>query len=99
MPEVGNPQTMRLRMLSEKCSSCILRPARDGRILLSPDRLKEFIDTAVETDSYVVCHSTLYREDVKPAICRGFADAYDTRALRMGRLLGFEEVPPPAVAS
>lgn len=92
MTEVGNRQTGRLRMLSEKCSTCIMRPANDGRINLRAGRLKEFIDSALDNDSYVVCHSTLYREDVKPAICRGFADAYDTRLLRVAWLLGFDEV-------
>lgn len=97
MTDVGNRQTLRLRMLSEKCSTCILRPASDGRIPLRAGRLKEFLDEALESESYVVCHSTLYRDDVKPAICRGFADSYDTRMLRMARVLGFEEVPPPVV--
>lgn len=99
MIEVGNPDTFRLRMLSERCSTCVMRPAGE-RIAIGNQRTREFIRTALESESYVVCHSTLYRDDVAPAICRGFADAYDTRALRMARaMLGFEEVSPPGAES
>jgi hypothetical protein len=46
-----------------------------------------------------VCHSTLptvASPGAEPAVCRGFADRYDTRDLRMIRTLwGFVEVQPP----
>jgi hypothetical protein len=96
--EVGDPTTYKLRILSERCATCILRPPGE-RIRLSNDRIREFVNDAIGRDSYIVCHSTLpgaAPDGVLPAICRGFADAYSTNALRMGeRLLGFVEVDPP----
>lgn len=80
------------------CPRCL----RLGGLKLTPGRLREFITAAVDAGSYVVCHSTLPAiapEGVEPAICRGFADRYDTPALRAIRSLwGFTEVPPPEVA-
>lgn len=99
MPEVGDPQTMKLRILRERCATCILGPVGE-RIPLSNERIRQFVGGAVARESYVVCHSTLpgiAPAGVLPAICRGFADAYSTNALRMAaRLLGFVEVDPPA---
>jgi hypothetical protein len=95
---VGDPETFKLRILRKMCSTCIMRPVGE-RIALSNARISEFVREAVRADSYVVCHSTLpvAGSDVQPAICRGFADRYDTNALRVGqRLLGFVEVDPPA---
>lgn len=96
MTFVGDTATGKTRLLSERCASCILRP---GGIDLDPGRLRQFLRDALARESYVVCHSTLPTvapEGVQPAVCRGFADRYDTRALRMIRALwGFVEVPPP----
>lgn len=96
MAFVGDRATGKTRLLSERCSTCILRP---GGIGLAPGRLRQFLAEALDRESYVVCHSTLPEvapEGVQPAVCRGFADRYDTRDLRMIRALwGFVEVPPP----
>ena len=100
--EVGDPETFKLRILRERCSTCILRPAGE-RIPLPSKRISGFIREAVENEAYVVCHSTLPAvapPGVLPAICRGFADTYSTNALRMGeRLCGFLEVDPPTTAA
>lgn len=67
---------------------------------LNPGRLRDLVAEAKAAGGYVVCHQTLpgvAPEGVCPAICRWFADTYDTQALQlMRRLWGFVEVPPPA---
>ena len=97
-PSVGDPVLGKTRLLSERCATCILRPAGE-RIALTNDRVRQFVQDTVAAGSYVVCHSTLPSTapgGAPPAVCRGFADRYDTRALRIIRTLwGFVEVPPP----
>jgi hypothetical protein len=92
---VGDDATGRTRILAARCKTCITRTAGE-RIDLSNERIAEFIRSAVAADSYVVCHATLpgqAPEGVAPAICRGFADAYDTGSLRViGDLWGFVEI-------
>lgn len=99
---VGDDVLRKTRILSRQCSTCIMRPAGE-RLALSNERITEFVRAALADEGYVVCHSTLpwvARAGVKPAVCRGFADAYDTRQLRLIRSLwGFVEVEPPAVTS
>jgi hypothetical protein len=84
------------RLLTEQCATCIFRP---GNLMhLRPGRLRELTRETVAGDGYIVCHSTLpgaAADDVKPAICRGFANRYSTNALRVFERLGFEDVPPP----
>ncbi|WP_238324053.1 hypothetical protein [Salinispora pacifica] len=66
---------------------------------LAEGRLHDLVTQAREDESFIVCHDTLpdYRfPEVKPAICRGFADRYSTQALQViERLFGFIEVNPP----
>lgn len=95
-PSVTDRATGQPRRLTEMCASCIMRAPSDGQIHLRAGRLRAFIAEVRAKDSYVVCHSTLYRADIGPAICRGYADRYDSNYLRvMGRLGGFLDVPPP----
>lgn len=99
--DVGDPILGKTRILAEKCKTCIMRPLAE-RIGLPNERIAEFIASARASGSYVVCHSTLpsvaTEPDVLPAVCRGFADAYDTRALAMIRTMwGFVEVPVPGL--
>lgn len=97
---VGDDILGKTRILSRQCSTCIMRPVGE-RIGLSNERITAFLRTAIADQTYVVCHSTLPSVapvGVLPAVCRGFADAYDTRQLRLIRSLwGFVEVPPPGV--
>ena len=86
----------RPRMCREMCDTCILRPGSTVTASLRPGRLRELINGARADESYVVCHSTFGEQ---PAICRGFADHYDTNSLRiMQRLGGFHEVDAPSKA-
>ena len=84
------------RRLTEMCATCIMRSPADGQIQLGSERVRAFITEVRDAGSYVVCHSTILRDDVQPAICRGFADRYGSNYLRiMERLGGFADVPPP----
>ncbi|WP_405098280.1 HAD domain-containing protein [Micromonospora sp. NBC_01412] len=94
---VGDPVLRKSRLLSRQCDTCIFRP---GNLMhLSEGRLRNLVAEALRDESFVICHDTLphYRNrDVKPAICRGFADRYSTQALQViERLFGFTEVDPP----
>ncbi len=92
---VGDPVTMKSRLLSRQCSTCIFRPGNPMH--LDEGRLKDMVRVAART--YVICHDTLPYADhpgVGPAICRGFYDRYNTNALQVIRLLfGFQECDPP----
>ena len=83
-----------VHVLAERCDTCVFRP---GNLMhLPPGRLAELVQGNVEADAALTCHSTLYREDVDQAVCRGFFDAYDTLPLVMARAFGVvKEVPPP----
>ncbi|MEV6374843.1 hypothetical protein [Micromonospora musae] len=94
---VGDPVLGKSRLMSRQCDTCIFAPG--NRMHLGPGRLRALVTQAREQDSYIVCHDTLPHylyPQAKPAICRGFADRYPTRALQLiERLWGFVEVDPP----
>jgi hypothetical protein len=96
---VGDPETMRTRLLARMCATCIFRPGNPMQ--LNPGRLRDLVDQARSGDGFIVCHSTLpgmAPPGVKPAVCRGFADRFHTQALQIiGRLFGFDEIEPPTV--
>jgi hypothetical protein len=87
----------RPRLLRERCSSCIMRSPGDGQIDVPAETIRLLIAEALDAEAFVICHSTIYRDDVEPAICRGFADTYSTNHLRIIRRIGgFTEVEPPS---
>ncbi|MEU4677932.1 hypothetical protein [Micromonospora sp. NPDC023737] len=94
---VGDPVLGKSRLMSRQCDTCIFAPG--NRMNLGPGRLRALVTQAREQGSYIVCHDTLPHylyPQAKPAICRGFADRYRTRALQLiERLWGFVEVDPP----
>jgi hypothetical protein len=62
------------RLLSERCSTCILRPG--DKMHLGPEQTAVFVQHALTEGTYVVCHQTLTygdNADFGPAICRGFS--------------------------
>jgi hypothetical protein len=101
--DITDPATGGSRLLSARCSTCILRPG--DPMHLGPERFREIIGRALAAGSYVVCHDTLtYGDfpDYGPAICRGFFDAYSGRSPALILLRAFRrlvEVPPPEAAS
>jgi len=86
----------KVHVLSEECGTCIFRPATrpvDGARVAG--LVRETID---EPGATVVCHSTLYRDDVRHAICRGWYDRLGDRdpILRLAQAMGvIEEQTPP----
>lgn len=85
-----------VHVLSEECATCIFRPATrpvDGARVAGMVR-----DTMDEPGATVVCHSTLYRDDVEHAICRGWYDRLGGRdpILQMAAAMGViaEDTPP-----
>ena len=91
-------KTVETRLLSRQCATCIFQPGNP--MSLTPGRLRYLVDQARTRDSFIICHETLPYADpppgVRPAVCRGFHDRYDTAALQIiGRLWGFVEVDPP----
>jgi hypothetical protein len=98
MPSVADRRLGRTRILSRPCSTCITAPVGQ-RIDLDNERVTQFLRDTVAAGTYVVCHATLPAvapRGVQPAVCRGFADRFDTQALQIiRRLWGFVEVDPP----
>lgn len=86
-----------VHVLTERCKSCIFRSVNDGRIRLNAGRVGEMVQTARANESVIPCHSTLYRRDVKPAVCRGYYDLpQPVQALQIAQRLGyivFDPVP------
>ena len=95
--DITDPATGLSRLLAARCSTCILRPG--DKMHLGARHTAAFIRHVQAEGTYVVCHQTLTYGDnpgFGPAICRGFADACDTPALRLLRAFGrLLEVDPP----
>jgi hypothetical protein len=65
----------KVHVMADRCGTCIFRPG--NRMSLAPGRVRGMVDeTQRESGGHVVCHSTLYREGVGNAVCRGWWDRY-----------------------
>lgn len=87
----------RIHVLNDRCATCIFRP---GDLMhLQPGRVKEMVTSAIRNESVIPCHSTIYDPAVKPAICRGYWDAYrnEVVALRLAQVMDIvvEDPAPP----
>jgi hypothetical protein len=97
--DITDPATGLSRLLSERCSTCILRPG--DKMYLGPERTAAFVRQVLAEGTYVVCHQTLTYGDnpgFGPAICRGFYDAFAGRSAALILLRACRrliEVPPP----
>lgn len=105
MPEASHPDPMNVidpdthkpRLCDGLCDTCIFHPS--NRAGIRPGRLKEMIQGTVRGGGIIPCHHTIYRTDVRPAICRGFYErvGYRSNLIRIyERLGGFTEITPPA---
>lgn len=86
----------KVHVLSVKCATCIFRPGNPMR--LAEGRVKGMVDEAMADQTAITCHSTLYRDDVDEAVCRGFFDAHADRSipLLLAKGMGIvREVDPP----
>lgn len=105
-PECDNPETVvdsatgYLRVLSERCSTCIFRAGNPMH--LEPDRLQKMIHQALGNGDWIICHQTLSygdNPDCGGAICRGFFDGYGNLStlILLARMYDvIVEVPPPS---
>jgi hypothetical protein len=83
-------------VFTEMCSTCVFRPGNQMR--LQPGRLKEIVDSNLETGTLLICHKTTYNQAPEEIACRGFFDRFgdQTNTKRvMDRLGGFREIEPP----
>ena len=88
-----DPKTHRLRVMAEKCSTCIFRP---GNLMdLNRGRVAGMLQNVVRQDSYITCHQTLGTGE-PGAICKGGSDAHMGQLERIARRLpgGVIEVKP-----
>ena len=89
-----------VRVLSEKCSTCIFR--KGNLMYLREGQLEEIIRSNVESGSLLTCHKTLPYGDhpaFGPAACRGFWDGYADQTLAgiwAKHIIGTIEIEPPA---
>lgn len=88
----------RPRLCASLCPTCIFRP---GNVMgLRTGRLRQVVRDSLAGGGFIPCHETIRRTDFRPAICRGFYDAYGhlSNVLRIwDRLGGFREVEPPGL--
>lgn len=73
----------RVHVMSVECSTCVFRP---GNLMRLPaGRLAGMVRSALDDDSAITCHSTLYEQAPQEGVCRGFFDRYgrDSLALRL----------------
>jgi hypothetical protein len=100
--DITDPVTGCSRLLSERCTTCIL--AAGDRMHLGPERLRAVIADALAAGIFVVCHDTLTYGNYPgygPAICRGYYDAYADRSPALTLLRACQrlvEVTPPEAA-
>ena len=87
----------RVHVLADKCASCVFRSVNDGRIQgLKPGRVAGMVLGAREDQSCIPCHDTIYRDDVQPAVCRGFWDLPSRPfPLELANAMGIVEFDPP----
>lgn len=85
----------RIRVLTERCTTCILGGAQSITSHLRSGRLKDLVEDA--SDGHIPCHSTLSNSDPHAAVCRGWYEAFGPQSnyIRvMERLGGIVEVEP-----
>ncbi|MFC8220400.1 hypothetical protein ACFUTY_19770 [Streptomyces sp. NPDC057362] len=101
VPPVADPETGEIRLLEDRCTTCVLNPAASA-VPLRPGRRQQFIREVRDCGGQIVCHSTMppvVPEGFPAAMCRGFVDAYglpqavqEAIELGVGRIV---EVPDP----
>jgi hypothetical protein len=98
-PSALDPDTKRVRILSEKCATCIFKPG--NKMELREGARDQLVEETLAADSYIVCHSTLpyfKHPEAQPAVCRGFWDVHArdslaTRLVLMNNMAQWTEPP------
>lgn len=89
-----DPETRKLRVMAEMCSTCIFRPGNKMR--LEEGRVAGMLAQIRATDSYITCHQTLGTGE-PGAICKGGSNAHMGQIERIAhRFGGVIEVQPDA---
>ncbi|GAB4054783.1 DUF6283 family protein [Catellatospora paridis] len=97
--DVADPATGLPRVLSRRCSTCVLDPA--DLMHLGTEHRRDFLRDVRARDGYVVCHQTLPATappGFAPAVCRGSYDKIHTTTVAAMKLFGVVEVEPPSPA-
>ncbi len=84
----------KIRVLNERCVTCILGGERSITPHLARGRLKDLVTRAA--DGHVPCHSTLDNDNPRAAICAGWFERFgmESNYIRvMSRLGGLKFVP------
>ena len=68
-----------LHVLADRCRTCVFRPGNLMR--LAPGRLASMVAFNRKHDRWITCHTTLYRDDVDQAVCRGYFDGFVDESL------------------
>lgn len=73
-----------VRVMAERCSTCIFRP---GNLMqLRRGRVRDMVEQAQNNEGVIVCHDTL--DDELQAVCKGFAERHATQYLQVAERLG-----------
>lgn len=84
----------KIHVMAEMCSTCIFRP--HNQMDLVPGRVRQMIDEAKETESYIPCHTTIpIAGGDNTAVCRGFFDKHPTPPLMLAKDMGIIEYDEP----
>lgn len=86
----------KVRVLKRRCDTCIFWT--DGRSAVSPERARDVIAQNQRAGALLSCHSTLYDESIKPAVCNGYWDAHHNdvpAGVWAERAIGIVRVDPP----
>jgi hypothetical protein len=97
--DVIDPETGKVRVLSESCTTCIFRA---GNLMHLPaGKVDEVIEANLRADALLTCHATLpYGDnpDFGPAVCAGFWAKHGQQTVA-GRIavsmIGIVKVDPP----
>ena len=79
----------KVHVCRQLCETCVFRA---GNLMhLEPGRLATMAAEATANESAIICHSSLYREGVDNAVCRGFCDRHRTQPLQIAQRLDLVE--------
>lgn len=73
----------KVHLCKRMCATCIFR--RGNLMHLEPGRRDEMVASAMQSNTAIVCHSTLEGDN---AVCRGFFNKHATPVLRIAEAMG-----------
>lgn len=92
MPDHNVFRDGKVHVLQRKCSTCIFGPKR----FVDQERVDGMVEAADHDGSTIVCHSTLHKDGVDNAACRGYFDRMSSGTIRLAVAMDIVEfVPDP----